>query len=173
MRPCTWRPACTSGQEKTVLDKLFIRYGHFVLASPRYHPELAGLGIEFCSGRSNENLETNVLVSLGSQSFKMYGSGEMCDAPLPVERVRKFAHRARVYRKLFDLCPTPESAVAALKVCNDGGDDGTEYIKLTNSLGESVQLGKAKKHANFYSVIEKLYTAARTHRNITDIEFAV
>ena len=36
-----------------------------------------------------------------------------------------------------------------------------------------MQLGKAKKHANFYSVIEKLYTAARTHRNITDIEFAV
>jgi hypothetical protein len=35
-----------------------------------------------------------------------------------------------------------------------------------------VQLGKAKKHANFYSVIEKLYTAERTHRNITDIEFA-
>ncbi len=172
-------------QEKTVLEKLFIRYGHFVLASPRYHPELAGLGIEFCWGKGkwcfrrqvndlvSKHLETNVLVSLGSQSFKMYGSGEMCDAPLPVERVRKFARRARMYRKLFNLYPTPESAAAALKVWKDGGEDGTECIKLTNSLGESVQLGKAKKHANFYSMIEKMYTAAKTHRNIIDIEFAV
>ena len=115
-------------QEKTVLEKLFIRYGHFVLASPRYHPELAGLGIEFCWGKGkwcfrrqvndlvSKHLETNVLVSLGSQSFKMYGSGEMCDAPLPVERVRKFAHRARVYRKLFDLYPTSETAAAAPKM---------------------------------------------------------
>ena len=36
-----------------------------------------------------------------------------------------------------------------------------------------MQLGKAKKHANFYSMIEKMYTAAKTHRNIIDIEFAV
>ena len=47
------------------------------------------------------------------------------------------------------------------------------FHQLTNSLGESVQLGKAKKHANFYSMIEKMYTAAKTHRNIIDIEFAV
>ena len=54
----------------------------------------------------------------------------------------------------------------------DGGEDGTECIKLTKSLGESVQLGKAKKHANFYDMIEKMYTAAKTHRNIIDIEFS-
>ena len=38
----------------------------------------------------------------------------------------------------------------------DGGEDGTECIKLTKSLGESVQLGKAKKHASFYDMIEKM-----------------
>ena len=82
------------------------------------------------AGRSMKHL---ALVSLGSQSFKMYGSGEICDAPLPFERVRKFARRARVYRKMFDLYTTPESAVAALKVCNDGGEDGTEYILESTS----------------------------------------
>jgi hypothetical protein len=124
-------------QENTVLEKLFIRYGHLVLASPRYHPELAGLGCWGKASLKKKHFETNVLASLGSQSFKMYGSGEMCDAPLPVERVRKFARRARMYRKLFDLYPTPESAAAALKVWKDGGEHGMECIKLTNSLGRA------------------------------------
>ena len=52
-------------QEKTVLEKLFIRYGHFVLASPRY---------------------------------------------------RCLSSASRMYRKLFDLYPTSESAAAAPKM---------------------------------------------------------
>ena len=37
--------------QPTVLERLFREKGHIVVASPRYHPELAGLGIEYCWGK--------------------------------------------------------------------------------------------------------------------------
>ena len=79
--------------EQTVVEKLFCRYGHLVIASPRYHPELAGLGIEYCWGKAkwcfrryvndlvSTNLEKNVLIALGSCAYPTFGTGAECPAP--------------------------------------------------------------------------------------------
>ena len=183
MRPCTWRPACTSGKEKTVLDKLFIRYGHFILASPRYHPELAGLGIEFCWGKAKWCFRRQVNEAPRARQPRqpvlqdVWLRGDMRRSAAFRARPQVCSPRARVPQAVRLVYHARERRGRAQGVQRwwrgRHGVHPREYIKLTNSLGESVQLGKAKKHANFYSVIEKLYTAARTHRNITDIEFAV
>ena len=39
-------------EERTVIEKLFNEHGHLVVASPRYHPDMAGLGIEYCWGKA-------------------------------------------------------------------------------------------------------------------------
>ncbi len=108
----------------------------------------AGLGIEYCWGKAkwcfrryvndlvSTNLEKNVLISLGSRAYPMFGSGAECPAPLPVERVRKFARRARTYRMLFGAFPTPESADAVLKAWKND-----QRVTLKDAHGDSVDLG--------------------------------
>ncbi len=39
--------------QPTVLERMFREKGHIVVASPRYHPQLAGLGIEYCWGEAS------------------------------------------------------------------------------------------------------------------------
>ena len=168
--------------ESTVIEKLFRQYGHIVIASPRYHPELAGQGIEYCWGKAkycfrnhandlnSKHLLRNVLVSLGNKPFKKRGTDEIIGAPLPVDRVRRFARRARTYRTLFELYPTPEAASAAVKAWKSG----KHCLTLTNAMGEVFQLGKSSKpDTNFYDMIEKMYKFVKTHCNIIDVDFAV
>ena len=167
--------------EQTVVEKLFCRYGHLVIASPRYHPELAGLGIEYCWGKAkwcfrryvndlvSTNLEKNVLIALGSRAYPMFGTGAECPAPLPVERVRKFARRARTYRMLFAEFPTPESAEKVLAAWKSN----TQCVTLKDAHGTAVDLGDAKSQANYYDMINKMYKTVKTHCNMIDVDFAV
>jgi hypothetical protein len=167
--------------EQTVVEKLFCRYGHLVIASPRYHPELAGLGIEYCWGKAkwcfgryvndlvSTNLEKNVLIALGSRAYPMFGTGAGCPAPLPVERVRKFARRARTYRMMFAAFPTPESAEKVLAAWKSN----TQCVTLKDAHGTTVDIGDAKSQANYYDMINKMYNTVKTHCNMIDIDFAV
>jgi hypothetical protein len=163
-------------EEKTVIEKLFIDDGHLVLASPRYHPELAGLGIEYCWGKSKwcfrrqandlkpENLTTNVLTSLGDQPFLR--RGKQCDAPLPLCRVRKFARRARLYCELFHAYPSKHHADKALEDWSAG-----KKLSMRDSEGKVHELGPPKKDkACYYKMIERMYTLVKTHCNIIDYD---
>jgi hypothetical protein len=56
-----------SVNQPTVLERMFREKGHIVVASPRYHPDLAGLGIEYCWKRQwcfrrqiNDMVSTNL-----------------------------------------------------------------------------------------------------------------
>ena len=167
--------------EQTVVEKLFCRYGHLVIASPRYHPELAGLGIEYCWGKAkwcfrryvndlvSTNLEKNVLIALGSRAYPMFGTGAECPAPLAVERVRKFARRARTYRMMFAAFPTPESAEKVLAAWKSN----RQCVTLKDAHGTAVDLGDAKSQANYYDMINKMYNTVKTHCNMIDVDFAV
>ena len=104
--------------EQTVVEKLFCRYGHLVIASPRYHPELAGLGIEYCWGKAkwcfrryvndlvSTNLEKNVLIALGSRAYPMFGTGAGCPAPPCRTRAEVRPPRAHLSH---DVCGIPHA----------------------------------------------------------------
>eukprot|EP00733_Pompholyxophrys_punicea_P000792 Pompholyxophrys_punicea_v1_NODE_290_length_2356_cov_40.811280.p1 type:complete len:268 gc:universal NODE_290_length_2356_cov_40.811280:1473-2276(+) len=91
--------SCTDFRnEKTALQALFEDRGHILLMSPKCHPELAGVGIEYSWGKSKlefrrrindqvpANLQQNVIKSLSVDV-------------LPLSRIRKFARRTRDYRR--------------------------------------------------------------------------
>jgi hypothetical protein len=43
--------------EASIIDKIFLDAGHLVIASPRYHPDLAGAGIEYAWGKASWTFE--------------------------------------------------------------------------------------------------------------------
>ena len=108
----------------SIIEKIFLDAGHLVIASPRYHPDLAGAGIEYAWGKAKldfrryindceaKNLTRNILTALGDQPYKIKTtSGEVDnDAPLPLNRVRRFARRVRTNRQLFERMPTKDAA---------------------------------------------------------------
>jgi hypothetical protein len=110
--------------EVSIIERNFLDAGHLVIASPRYHPDLAGAGIEYAWGKAKldfrryindcvaKNLTRNILLALGDQSYKIKtASGEVeHDAPLPLNRVRRFARRVRTNRQLFEHMPTKAHA---------------------------------------------------------------
>ena len=61
--------------QKSLLEKVVYDRGHVLILSPKYHPELAGVSIEYCWGQSKyrfrnryndretKNLRTNVLAT--------------------------------------------------------------------------------------------------------------
>ena len=83
--------------EMSALQNKMYSCGHILLLSPKFHPEVAGIGIEYSWGMSklkfrreinNENpkdLHENIVKSMCRESI------------LTVPRVRRFARRTRVF----------------------------------------------------------------------------
>ena len=85
--------------EKSILEEMVHSTGDLLLMSPKGHPELAGKGVEYCWGYSKmyfrkhndcqyKNLRANT-VKATSQDM------------LPIDRVRRFARKAREYRNAY------------------------------------------------------------------------
>jgi hypothetical protein len=92
--------ACTDfATEQTLLQKACVDRGHILTMSPKGHCEVAGRGIEFSWGRSKadfrlhndcvgKHLLQNIKNSIGARN-------------LPIHRLRKFARKARDYKRAF------------------------------------------------------------------------
>ena len=93
----------------------------------------------------------------------MHGVGNVCAAPLPVARVRKFARRARTFRRLFDKFPSHEEAKKALTAWKEG-----QTVKI-----DDLAIGAADEHDSFPDMINKMYSTVKTHRNIIDLDWRV
>lgn len=132
--------------EKSALQHVVESRGHILIMSPKCHPELAGVGVEYSWGKSKlefrrkindedpKHLKENVLKALST------------DGILTLERVRRFARRTRDYRRTYALLASK-------------GDDLEE-------------LKRAHGGAEGYKLIEKMCAACKTHRNIVDMEVA-
>jgi hypothetical protein len=165
--------------QPTVIERDVLAAGHLLIASPRYHPEMAGGGIEYCWGKAKwcfrrhvndlegKNLERNILIALGDRPYRMHGQadGEWCAAPLPVQRVRKFARRARTYRMLFAKFPNKMAATAFLDQWKQGHQVGI--------VGGDISIPKADKNDGFTEMISKMYKTVKTHCNIIDVDWRV
>ena len=101
-------------REVSHLAKVFVDRGQGFTLSVKCHPECAGKGIEYCWGKGKYEfrrstnhrhskmslLEIDVRVALGPDDF-ISRSGTQRSAPLPLERCRKFARRARTFRNAY------------------------------------------------------------------------
>jgi len=71
--------------------------GHYGLLSPKGHPELAGQGVEYCWGKAKQFYRRHN--TMDNKTFKQRVIESMdTKEVLNMERVRKFARRARAYR---------------------------------------------------------------------------
>lgn len=90
-------------EEKTRLQHMAVKIGCSVRYTPKAHPELAGRGIEYHWGYSKlyfqriNDTDPKKLVSNVKKAIESDG----IDAPLSLERARKFARRARQYKILY------------------------------------------------------------------------
>lgn len=87
--------------ERSALEHTVESRGHILLLSPKYHPELAGVGIEYSWGMSKlkfrrvfndespASLHRNILQSMSMESILTLG------------RVRRFARRSRDYARAY------------------------------------------------------------------------
>jgi hypothetical protein len=94
--------------EKTALAKIMEARGHILLPSVKYHPEMAGNGIEYSWGQAERffkktndlkaaNLRSNVARSLSYES-------------LPIERIWKYERKCRDYMRMYkDLAKNSNS----------------------------------------------------------------
>ncbi|CAM9528160.1 unnamed protein product, partial [Sphacelaria rigidula] len=88
-------------EERTALQYAFESRGHILIMSPKCHPELGGVSIEYSWGRGKlefwrrmndeepENLKDNMLKALNTETILTLG------------RIRRFARRTREYRRTY------------------------------------------------------------------------
>lgn len=113
--------------ERTALQHVVESRGHILVLSPKCHPEVAGVGIEYSWGMSKmkfrreindenpKHLHANILASLCP------------DTILTLGRVRRFARRTRDFcRSYRSLANNPEKGGACI--------DGKESIERMRKL---------------------------------------
>eukprot|EP00733_Pompholyxophrys_punicea_P001340 Pompholyxophrys_punicea_v1_NODE_628_length_1560_cov_14.393094.p2 type:complete len:261 gc:universal NODE_628_length_1560_cov_14.393094:630-1412(+) len=89
--------------EISALQALFQSAGHILVMSPKCHPELAGVGIEYSWGKAKlefrRHINDQVPAHLHQNIEKSLRTGP--NDPLPLWRIRKFARRTREYRRVY------------------------------------------------------------------------
>eukprot|EP00951_Prasinocladus_malaysianus_P004373 scaffold30728_cov33-Prasinocladus_malaysianus.AAC.1 len=85
--------------EETALEQVVHSAGHLLRMSPKGHPELAGMGIEYTWGKAKFYFRRNNDCS--PKKFQSLVLKSLSTEVLPVERVRKFARRARDYVRAY------------------------------------------------------------------------
>ena len=108
------------------------------------------------------------MIALGNRPYRCLDSER--PAPLPIESVRKYARRARIYLELFHQFPTKEAASKVVQ----SWKAGSGAVKLKNAQGIVVQLGcRSGEEPSYYNMIEKLYKEVKTHSNTIDFDWSV
>ena len=85
--------------EETALEQVSRKKGHLLRMSPKGHPELAGVGIEYSWGKSKMHFRRNN--TLDQNTFHSRVLQSLSPEVLTLERVRKFARKARAYERSY------------------------------------------------------------------------
>ena len=161
-------------EERSIVQQLFMQRGHLVVASPRYHPDVAGLGVEYDWGKAKlefrrrvndlngKHLRANVLTAMGDRPFTGTDKREH-DPPLPLSRVRRFARRARTNNR-YVLAQVPDKAAADSLMSS--WKDGTLVVN-----GQTLDATKASR--DMQKMLDAIYKVVKTHRNCMDTQSAV
>ena len=93
--------------EQTAFQELLLSRGHVPEMSPKCHPEVAGVGVEYSWGKSKmhfrrhtdhvaRHLHANIVASMSAEV-------------LTLTRVRRYARKARAYRRAYSTSSTAMS----------------------------------------------------------------
>ena len=136
--------------ERSELTNLVEMRGHILLMSPKYHPEVAGKGVEYSWGKakyhfrnhSNDCVAANLRVNVDDCL-----SAEV----LTLDRVHKFARRSRDYKRIYE----------------DIRDNKDGAFKTESSSGRISREGDSETGFKLYEKIKRKY---REHRNMKNID---
>ena len=112
--------------ELTAFQELMISHGHLAEMSPKCHPELAGVGVEYSWGKSKMYFRRHT----DHIAKHLHANIEESMAPniLTLLRVRRYARKARSYRRAYETSITAMSKVNIEKIvkmhkCHRAADD--------------------------------------------------
>ena len=87
--------------ERPALQHLVESRGHILLLSPKFHPELAGVGIEYSWGMSKQKFRREINDEVPKHLHRNMVASMCTDKILTVQRVRRFARRTRDYCRAY------------------------------------------------------------------------
>jgi len=87
--------------ERPALQHLVESRGHILLLSPKFHPELAGVGIEYSWGMSKQKFRREINDEVPKHLHRNMVASMCTDTILTVQRVRRFARRTRDYCRAY------------------------------------------------------------------------
>ena len=116
--------------EKGALQCLVEARGHILVMSPKGHCELAGQGIEYDWGKMKQNFRRK-------NKYKHFHGlilDSMSRATLPLSTSRKFARKARAYRRAYredfdNEHASIEKMIKTLKVHRNALDFAKKFIR--------------------------------------------
>ncbi|CAM9747901.1 unnamed protein product [Chrysoparadoxa australica] len=92
--------------EKCKLQNLLEESGHVLLMSPKYHPELAGVGIEYSWGQGKQYFRNHNTQEGGVKELRIKVEKALGPDMLKLDLVRAYARRSRDYRRVYVMIPT-------------------------------------------------------------------
>ena len=85
--------------EETALEQCAHKRGHLLRMTPKGHPELAGVGIEYSWGKAKYHFRK--INDCDPKNFHILVLQSLSDNVIYRERARKFARRARDYMRAY------------------------------------------------------------------------
>ena len=87
--------------ERPALQHVVEGRGHILLLSPKFHPELAGVGIEYSWGMSKQKFRREINDEVPKHLHRNMVASMCTETILTVQRVRRFARRTRDYCRAY------------------------------------------------------------------------
>ena len=135
--------------ERRVLDR-----GHLLLMSPKGHPEIAGLGIEYCWGKAKYEFRHDNTMSVAKGDTQVSDLHKRVVAALgkvDVLMARRFARKCREYARAY-------------RICEGDKEDATD---------EERAAATDEERAAAHEKVQKFVKLAKTHRCILDQEYTM
>lgn len=86
--------------QKSLLEKVVYDRGHILILSPKYHPELAGVGVEYCWGQSKYSFRTQHN-DMKAHNLKVNVLKTFDPKELTLAVVLAYARKTRDYRMTY------------------------------------------------------------------------
>ena len=123
--------------EKTALQHTVESRGHILLLSPKCHPEVAGVGIEYSWGMSKSKFRREINDGVPKHLHANVVSSMCAKNILTLGRVRRFARRTRDFGRAY-------REIAAIEVAGGTVPQGKEGIEKMRK--------KHKAHRNILDI---------------------
>ncbi len=147
---------CIVFESECLIDLFQTLGGHVLIKSPKCHPELAGVGIEYAWGLSKMKFKREVN-DLQPKHLEEIIKTALSDRYISVTQVHKFSRRTRDYRRIYqamrddtsyDFDSTSLAMIELMrkqyKTHRNIAEIESEYIKQELKMAEDPNLSKSK-----------------------------